>query len=104
MNARSVFHRPRPPAATRKVIAAARSRQSRHLARRLFPVLAFALVLSLVMAGGLGHARSRLAFPPAPHARSAGASPWAINGVLADLSAAGAATPRAHARTHGTAR
>src|SRR5260370_12762764 len=94
MNARSVFHRPRTPAATRKVIAAARSRQSRHLARRLFPVLAFALVLSLVMAGVLGHAPSRLALPDARPARSAGASPWAINCVLAGLRSAVRAPPR----------
>src|SRR5258707_9645524 len=70
------------------------------LARRLLPVLAFALVLSLVMAGVLGHARARLALPDARHARSAGASQWAINGVLADLTAAGGATPPSEAPTH----
>jgi cell wall-associated NlpC family hydrolase len=71
------------------------------LARRLLPVLAFALVLSLVMAGVLGHARSRLALPDARHARSAGASRWAINGVLADLSAAVGAIPGADGRANG---
>ncbi len=53
------------------------------------------------MAGVLGHARSRLALPDARHARSAGASQWAINGVLADLSAAVGAIPGADGRTNG---
>src|SRR5258708_13408279 len=76
------------------MLPSGRNRGLPSLARRLLPVLAFALVLSLVMAGVLGHARSRLALPDARHARSAGASQWAINGVLADLSAAGGAIPR----------
>src|SRR5258705_13834436 len=52
------------------------------LARRLLPVIAFALVLSLVMAGGLGPAPSRLGFsggrpppsgPPSPRGAPGGA-------------------------------
>src|SRR5258708_24363347 len=83
------------------MLPSGRNRGLPSLARRLLPVLAFALVLSLVMAGVLGHARSRLALPDARHARSAGASQWAINGVLADLSAAVGAIPGGHCRPDG---
>src|SRR5258707_4084510 len=61
------------------------------LARRLLPVIAFALVLSLVMAGVLGPVPSRAGLagaPPAPFGRS---PPTAVPGAAAHLSA----TPRA---------
>src|SRR5258707_3492015 len=74
------------------------------LARRLLPVIAFALVLSLVMAGVLGHARSGLGLPDARPARSAGSSQWATNGAAAHLSATVGAIPGAGGRAGGRGR
>src|SRR5258706_600786 len=74
------------------------------LARRLLPVIAFALVLSLVMAGVLGHARSRLGLPDARPAHSAGSSQWATDGAAADLSATVGAIPGAGGRAGGRGR
>src|SRR6266851_5540409 len=74
------------------------------LARRLLPVIAFALVLSLVMAGVLGHTRSRLGLPDARPAHSAGSSQWATNGAAADLSATVGAIPGADGRADGRGR
>jgi cell wall-associated NlpC family hydrolase len=71
------------------------------LARRLLPVIAFALVLGLVLAGALGHARSRLALPDAHPARSAGSSQWATNGAAAELSATVGAIPGPGGRANG---
>src|SRR5258706_771906 len=74
------------------------------LARRLLPVIAFALVLSLVLAGVVGHARSRLGLPDARPGHSAGSSQWATDGAAADLSATVGAIPGAGGRADGRGR
>jgi peptidoglycan DL-endopeptidase CwlO len=68
------------------------------MARRLLPVIAFALVLSLVMAGVLSHVRSRLASPDAHPAHRVGSSQWATNAVAAELSATVGVIPTAGGR------
>lgn len=63
------------------------------LARRLLPVATFAVVLSLAVAGILGHARSRLTLAHARPAQGTAALRWATNAKAANLSTAVGAIP-----------
>ena len=73
------------------------------LARRLLPVITFAVVLSLALAGILGHAQSRLMLAHARPAHGAGAVRWATDGRAADLSTLVGAIPGVHRLPHGRA-
>jgi cell wall-associated NlpC family hydrolase len=70
------------------------------LARRLLPVITFAVVLSLALAGILGHARTRLILAHASPAQGAGVARWATDGRAADLSTAVGAIPGVHRVPH----
>src|SRR5258707_14235681 len=64
------------------------------LARRLLPVIAFALVLSLVMAGGIGPPPPPAGFLGGPPPPSAGPSPWGAASARAGPPARGGGRPR----------